>query len=200
MSRALHKLTARSVATLSKPGRYSDGGGLFLVVSGSGARKWVFRFRLPGKRHDMGLGSAQEITLARARQLAAAARASVSEGINPLTTRTKTTTPTFGEMSDSVIKALSPSWRNEKHIAQWKMTLEVYASLLRRLQVDEVTTDHVLAVLEPIWSKRWETASRAFGDALKRSWTRQKLKAIVNVKIQQNGMSIWIICYRLARD
>jgi hypothetical protein len=163
MSRALHKLTARSVATLSKPGRYSDGGGLFLVVSGSGARKWVFRFRLPGKRHDMGLGSAQEITLARARQLAAAARSSLAEGINPLTTRVTTTTPTFGEMSDGVIKALSPSWRNEKHIAQWKMTLEVYAGPMRRVRVDEVTTDHVLAVLEPIWSKRPETASRLRG-------------------------------------
>jgi hypothetical protein len=163
MSRALHKLTARTVATLSKPGRYSDGGGLFLVVSGSGARKWVFRFRLPGKRHDMGLGSAQEITLARARQLAAAARSSLAEGINPLTARIKTTTPTFGEMSDGVIKALSASWRNEKHIAQWKMTLEVYAAPLRRLQVDEVTTDHVLAVLQPIWNRRPETASRLRG-------------------------------------
>jgi integrase len=163
MSRALHKLTARTVATLSKPGRYSDGGGLFLVVSGSGARKWVFRFRLPGKRHDMGLGSAQEITLARARQLAAAARSSLAEGINPLTARIKTTTPSFGEMSDGVIKALSPSWRNEKHIAQWKMTLEVYAAPLRRLQVDEVTTDHVLAVLQPIWNRRPETASRLRG-------------------------------------
>jgi integrase len=111
----------------------------------------------------MGLGSAQEITLARARQLAAAARSSLAEGINPLTTRLKTTTPTFGEMSDGVIKALSPSWRNEKHIAQWKMTLDVYAAPLRRLQVDEVTTDHVLAVLQPIWSKRPETASRLRG-------------------------------------
>ena len=164
MARVLHKLTARSVAALSKPGRYSDGGGLYLVVSGSAAQKWVFRFRLSGTRHDMGLGSAKQITLARARQLAADARAALAEGNNPLSIRTTTTTtPTFGEMADDVIEALSPSWRNEKHIAQWKMTLAVYAAPLRPLLVDEVTTDHVLSVLQPLWNKRPETASRLRG-------------------------------------
>ena len=154
MARALHRLNARRVATLVDPGRYGDGGGLFLVVSHSGARKWVFRYRFHGGRHDLGLGSARAVTLSKARELAASARTSLASEIDPLTTRRKPTTPTFGEIADQLVTALSPSWRNEKHRAQWRMTLETYAAPLRPLPVDEVAVEHVLAVLKPIWATK----------------------------------------------
>jgi integrase len=163
MVRALHKLNARRVATLVDPGRYGDGGGLFLMVSLSGARKWVFRYRFRDGRHDMGLGSAGSITLSKARELAASARTALANGIDPLTTRRKPTTPTFGETADQLIAALSPSWRNEKHRAQWRMTLKTYAAPLRPLAVDQIAVHHVLAVLKPIWATKPETASRLRG-------------------------------------
>jgi integrase len=128
-----------------------------------GARKWVFRYRHRGKRHDLGLGSANLITLSRAREIAATARTSLANGIDPLTTRRKSATPTFGETADELVADLSPSWRNEKHRAQWRMTLETYAAPLRSLPVDEVAVEHVLAVLKPIWATKPETASRLRG-------------------------------------
>ncbi len=76
------KLTARAAAT-TKPGRYGDGRGLYLVVSDTGARKWVFRYTFAGRVTEMGLGSADSITLAQARDKAHEARKLVSEGVNP---------------------------------------------------------------------------------------------------------------------
>ena len=163
MGRTLHKLSARRIATLVAPGRYGDGGGLFLVVSRSGTRKWVFRYRWRGGRHDLGLGSAKTATLAKARELAASARRSLADGIDPVTVRRRTRTPTFGEVADQLIDDLSPSWRNPKHRAQWTMTLESYAAPLRKLPVDDITVEHVLGVLKPLWRTRPETASRLRG-------------------------------------
>ena len=163
MGRPLHKLNSRRVATLVAPGRYGDGGGLFLVISQASARKWVFRYRHRGGRHDMGLGSARVITLSRARELAASARASLASGVDPRTVRRKSAIPTFGESADQLITDLSPSWRNEKHRAQWRMTLETYGAPLRPLPVDDITVHQVLAVLKPIWETKPETASRLRG-------------------------------------
>jgi integrase len=163
MGRSLHKLNVRRLAALTASGRYGDGGGLFLVVSQSGSRKWVFRYRWRKGRHDLGLGSARDVPLASARQLAAAARLSLSRGINPLTARVKASIPTFAEVADQLIADLSPSWRNEKHRAQWTATLSVYGAPLRSMRVDEVAVDDVLAVLQPIWATLPETASRVRG-------------------------------------
>jgi hypothetical protein len=80
--RGKQKLTARGAAT-SKPGRYGDGNGLYLIVSPSGARKWVFRFTFGGKVTEMGLGSANLISLAEARDKAHAARKIRHAGQNP---------------------------------------------------------------------------------------------------------------------
>lgn len=66
-------------------------------------------------------------------------------------------------MADSVRESLSTGFRNAKHIAQWKSTLETYAAPLSGLPVDTVSTDDVLAVLKPIWSTKAETASRVRG-------------------------------------
>ena len=157
------KLTARKVET-AKPGKYSDGGNLYLIVSESGARKWVLRFTWRGRAKEMGLGSAASVPLADAREKAASARRKIAQGLNPIDERKRDGgIPTFGEMADDVREALSAGFRNEKHKAQWKSTLVTYAAPLRAKPVDTVATDDVLAVLKPIWTTKAETASRVRG-------------------------------------
>ena len=157
------KLTARKVET-AKPGKYSDGGNLYLIVSETGSRKWVLRFTWRGRAKEMGLGSAASVPLADAREKAASARRKIAQGLNPIDERKRDGgIPTFGEMADDVREALSAGFRNEKHKAQWKSTLETYAAPLRAKPVDTIATDDVLAVLKPIWTTKAETASRVRG-------------------------------------
>lgn len=166
--RTLHKLSARTVATATKAGRYGDGGGLYLVVTATGSRKWVFRYTLGGGQRDMGLGAAREVSLAKARELAATARGHVQDGRDPLSERkrdreTRKEVPTFGSVADDLVATVTSASKNEKHKAQWKMTLEEYARPLRSKRVDDITTIDVLNVLKPIWQEKHETASRLRG-------------------------------------
>jgi integrase len=163
MAREVNRLNARAVATINEHGRHADGGGLYLSVSPNGGRRWVFLYRWHGKPTEIGFGSARDVTLARARELARQARGSLAEGIDPRDVRKPSKTATFGECADRVIEAMRPSWRNEKHAAQWKMTLLHYAAPLRRLPVDKISTDDVLSVLKPMWNAKPETASRLRG-------------------------------------
>jgi integrase len=157
------KLTARKVET-AKPGKYSDGGNLYLIVSETGARKWVLRFTWRRRAKEMGLGSAASVPLADAREKAASERRKIAQGLNPIDERKRDGgIPTFGEMADDVRETLSAGFRNDKHKAQWKSTLETYAAPLRAKPVDTIATDDVLAVLKPIWTTKAETASRVRG-------------------------------------
>jgi integrase len=157
------RLTARKVAT-ARPGKYSDGGNLYLIVSPTGARKWVLRFTWRGRAKEMGLGSATSVPLADARDKAADACRTAAQGFNPIDVRKRVGgIPTFGQMADDVLETLSAGFRNEKHKAQWKATLETYAAPLRPKPVDTIATDDVLSVLKPIWTKKAETASRVRG-------------------------------------
>jgi integrase len=160
MARKINRLNARAVATLTKYGRHADGGGLYLSLSANGGRRWVFLYRWHGKHTEIGLGSARDVPLARARELAGQARAKLTEGINPKDARKPTVSATFGECADRLIEAMRPSWRSSKHAQQWEMTLREYAAPLRRMSVDAITTDDVLTVLKPLWHTRPETASR----------------------------------------
>jgi integrase len=163
MAKQLHKLSPRAVATVSTPGRHSDGGGLYLNVTGSGARSWVFMWKVAGRRHEIGLGSLRDIPLAKARDRAAEARRLLAEGLDPLAARTKPRTMSFGEAADALVESMSPSWRNEKHGAQWKMTLMAYCGPIRSIPVGDISTEDVLRVLRPIWLTKSETASRLRG-------------------------------------
>jgi integrase len=161
------KLTARGAAT-TKPGSYGDGAGLYLVVSPSGGRKWVYRFSWGGKVTMMGLGSADVVSLADARSLRDEARRVLANGSNPIEARreaakAKAEKPTFGMMADALIDAKASEWRNEKHKAQWAMTLREYCAPLRSKPVDEIDTEAVLSVLQSIWQSKPETASRLRG-------------------------------------
>ena len=158
-----NKLTARKVET-AKPGKYSDGGNLYLVVSHTGTRKWVLRFTWRGRAKEMGLGSASTVPLATAREKAASARRIMARGLNPIDERKRTSdVPTFGEMADAVHQSLSAGFRSDLHKAQWKSTLATYGAPLKDKSVDTITTDDVLAVLKPIWQVKAETASRLRG-------------------------------------
>ena len=164
MAREMNRLPPRAAATITEPGRYADGGGLYLVVGQGQSRKWVFRFKWHGRLVDMGLGAAASVTLAKARERASDARKLLADGINPLEAkRADQTVPTFGEMADRLVSDLGPQWRNEKHRAQWKTTLENDAAKLRPIPVDKVETADVLAVLKTIWATKPETASRLRG-------------------------------------
>jgi len=163
-------LTAKAVAGLTAPGKYGDGDGLWLVVFGKEQRSWMFRFSFAGKVREMGLGSARHISLAQARALADAARRKVIDGVDPIDDRRAKAEPasargtSFAAAAKSYIDAHEAAWRNEKHRQQWKNTLATYADpVIGDLACSEITVDHVLRILEPIWTRKPETARRVRG-------------------------------------
>jgi integrase len=167
MGGKLHKLSARTVAALSRPGRHSDGGGLYLFISPL-RRRWVFRFTQEGKAREMGLGPANGVSLAEARKLAAAARNEVANGRDPIEARdagrrASKGRKTFGECALALIATKQSEWRNSRHRQQWRVTLETYCAPILAMPVQDIGTEAVLSVLRPLWQTRAETASRLRG-------------------------------------
>lgn len=169
-------LTVRQIAN-AKPGRHSDGGGLYLLVKPSGSKSWVLRVQHRGKRHDFGLGAAiiglidvdlplqsrRSLTLAQAREKARMGRELAKAGINPsVLWRTKEeTTPTFQQVAEEYHRQVSKGWRNGKHGEQWLATLKSYAfPLIGKLPVDSIDARSIQRVLTPIWLTKGETARR----------------------------------------
>jgi integrase len=176
LSNALTPLAVKN----AKPGRHADGGGLQLLVKESGARSWVYRFMLNGKSRDVGLGPAAgpgAKALVDARDDAINLRRLVKAGIDPLQQRVEETAQaaaaaqeavvagiTFKASAQAYIAAHEASWRNEKHRWQWGATLEAFVyPTMGDIAVADIDTSHVMAVLEPIWSSKPETASRVRG-------------------------------------
>jgi len=170
------QLTSRKVAAIKaakKPGYYADGSGVYLQISRYGTASWVFRYTLDGKVHDMGLGSAEIITLAGARQTARELRQQLIAGDDPLALRNAkhaarraeaAKRKTFIECANAYITAHSSGWRSAKHVQQWRTSLETYAfPIIGKLPVDAIELPHILNVLEPIWQEKRETASRLRG-------------------------------------
>ena len=163
-------LTARRVAT-AKPGRHSDGRGLILLVKPSGARSWVLRYQIDGRRRDMGLGAWPEVTLAMARERGLAARRLTAEGRDPLSEKKRVKRLRFRDAADALIDSKRSGWRSPKHAAQWVSTLETFAyPVLGDLDVRSIGTSEVLATLKPIWVEKTETASRL----------RQRIEAVLD--------------------
>lgn len=170
------KLTAKKTESLSVPGTYEDGGGLRLVVKRSGAKSWVLRYQLSGKRREMGLGSYPSVSLRDARIAANTLIALRTSGIDPLEERKaqreaqeaailaeQSKSETFDELAAAYIAAHRAGWKSQKHAQQWENTLKTYASpVLGKLSASEITTAHVLKVLnhKDFWSLKPETASR----------------------------------------
>ena len=154
-------LSATRAKALREPGRYSDGGGLHLFISKRGAKSWVQRITIDGKRRDIGLGGFPVVSLAQARSKAADNRAAVAEGRDPLAEKHAPAMPTFREAAHSVHKANMPRWRNARHIAAWIQTLERHAiPILGDRPLNRIDRTAVLRVLTPIWTTRPETARR----------------------------------------
>jgi len=155
-------LTAKFVESAKEPGKYFDGHGLFLRVQPNGARQWVQRITIRGKRCELGLGNPSLVTLAEARQQALANRKLSVSGGDPIRAKKEAEAVlTFEEAARKVHALHLPTWRNAKHGAQFLSTLETYTfPRIGALKVGDVTTSDVLAVLTPIWTDKPETAAR----------------------------------------
>jgi hypothetical protein len=179
LARRAAGLTAKEVQT-KKPGRYGDGGGLYLLVRSAEARFWVFRYIRKGHMREAGLGPAagrDAVSLADARVKAAEMRKLHKAGIDPLAQRevegaqrraaeqqAAAEAVTFRVVADLYIKAHEAGWRNQTHIKQWRSTLETYcAPYFGDLPVAQIETGHVTRALEPVWKEKPETATRVRG-------------------------------------
>jgi len=173
VARITHRLTTIKVANLKARGLHPDGNGLYLRVTATGTKSWIFRFSRDGSTHDMGLGPVSAVSLARARELAADARRQRLDGADPIKVRIARLASarlaevggvTFKVCAEQLIASHEAGWRNPKHRQQWRNTLERYAfPVLGDLPVAGVNTESVLKVLEPIWLTKPETASRVRG-------------------------------------
>ena len=156
-------LTDRKARQVQEPGRYADGQGLYLLVEESGARRWLLRTSVGGRRVDMGLGGFPLVGLAEARQKAIHYRRIARGGGDPLAEKRKAQTPvpTFAEAAQAVHAEHVKGWKNRKHQAQWINTLKEYVfPALGDRRVDQIETPDILKVLAPIWLTKAETARR----------------------------------------
>ncbi len=175
MARGINRLSAIEVREKSAPGRYADGGGLWLQVtarqkSDGVTKSWLFRYTFHGKQKQMGLGSLNTVSLAEAREASLDCRKQVKAGIDPIAKRdsekitaaAKADLPeTFKDFAIEYIRLNSDGWKNPKHRAQWGSTLETYAyPVIGGLHVRDVTKQHILQILNPIWQGKTETARR----------------------------------------
>ncbi|MDC0378966.1 integrase arm-type DNA-binding domain-containing protein [Litorivicinus sp.] len=167
------KFTDIYVRNLSTPGRYSDSTvtGLNLQVKPNGKKYWTLRYTLGGKRRDLSLGSYPDTSLRQARIYATRCRADILSGRKPVAywrhdSETCSTTDIeqqtdFQTFAKEVIQLKSSSWSNKKHAAQWSRTIETYANpIIGQLPLADITTDHIIKILKPIWGKKTVTATR----------------------------------------
>ena len=168
MGKGANLLTDIQIKNAHQRGRLRDGQGLWLNVSATGNKAWVYRWTRGSKAREMGLGSYPATSLAMARQKATECRALVSEGLNPKQERDKSIKeaekPNFKKCVELFLAEKEGEWSNAKHKAQWRMTLgSSYCSKIENLQVSEITVHDVLGVLREPWQSRPETASRLRG-------------------------------------
>ena len=162
------KLTALKVKALRKPGRYGDGSGLYLVVRPSGSKSWVQRAVVDGRRRDMGLGGYPVVSLAVARERAAANLTAVAVGHDPQAERRRPSLPTFREAAQRYVEANKARWRNSKTAVNWQGSLETYAyPVFGDTRIDRITQADVLKALS-IWTTKPSIARKL----------RQRIRAV----------------------
>jgi integrase len=161
VAKEINRLTTKAVQNLSKPGRYGDGEGLYLVIDDKGVKAWVLRFQINGRRRDMGLGRFPGREVKEARLAAKAARKLIGEGVDPIEDRKAPTgVPTFLAASEAIIADLSPGWRGAKTKEGWERSLYRHAGSLAKKPVDQITTDDVLRVVRPLWTAKPESGAK----------------------------------------
>lgn len=173
MAREVKRLTALKVERIKERGYAADGDGLWLQVTPSLSKSWVFRFMLNGRAREMGLGPLRRVSLAEARTKANDCRTQLLAGIDPIEARNAAHAAanvaasksfTFDQCADAYIAAHRSGWKNSKHVDQWTNTIRTYASpIFGSLPVDQVDTGLVMKCLEAIWTTKAETASRLRG-------------------------------------
>lgn len=169
----INRLSVTAVNAKTKPGLYADGLGLYLQIAKGGSKSWIFRYMLAGKPRKMGLGSVHTVPLKLARERAAEQRLKLLDADDPIEKRkaerleklaASATMLTFKEAAEQYIKAHRPGWKNIKHAAQWKATLEAYVHpVFGELAVPRVDVALVMKALEAIWTTKPETATRVRG-------------------------------------
>lgn len=173
MAREVGRLTALKVDKTKFPGMYADGAGLYLRVTEEGTKNWVLRYMLARKPRWMGLGPVSLFGLQEARAKALDARRLRHEGVDPIEARRAAKQQarldaakaiTFRECAEKYIEAHKASWKNAKHATQWPSTLKTYAyPVIGSLPVQAIDTALITKIIEPIWSKKPETANRVRG-------------------------------------
>lgn len=175
MPKVAKVLTALEVKRLTQPGHFAVGEvpGLYLQVTNTGARSWVLRLSIAGRRREMGLGGYPAVTLADARERARREREKVDSGMDPIHARriarsalavAQAHALTFEQCAERYIRTHAASWKNAKHAQQWGNTLAQYAyPVIGDTLVADVTKPQILQILEPIWLSKTETAARLRG-------------------------------------
>lgn len=176
MPKGLHRLTVKEVENAAIGSILNDGGGLSLRTGAQGNRRWVFRFSLKGQpQREMGMGAFPATTLAQARQKAAAARELIGQGIDPIEAAARDAAAarakldaeamevmTFGRYAEEIfLPTVLPRFSNAAHIQQWRATFQTHAASLRDIPLADITREHILGVLKPIWTTKSVTASRS---------------------------------------
>lgn len=169
MAREIEKLGAKGVEKKRKPGYHADGAGLYLQVSASGSKSWVFRYMRQGRAREMGLGSYNSNSLAEARQKAGNQRKLLEQGIDPISARdaaklrealAEGNSKTFAVCAESYIDAHKAGWRDPKLAKDWANSLATHAKAIRDMPVQAIDTALVTQVLDPIWTTKTVTANR----------------------------------------
>lgn len=180
MPKVASELTALDVKRLTHPGGGRNvlcavGGvpGLHLQITPNGGRSWVLRAKVGIMRRDIGLGGFPGVTLSQARDKAREARAMIESGIDPVEKRKAAKAAlitaqrrglTFADAVDKSLAAKLDAFKNAKHRQQWENTLATYATPdLGKMLVNDITTQDILRVLQPLWMEKTETASRLRG-------------------------------------
>ncbi|MFZ1725476.1 MAG: integrase arm-type DNA-binding domain-containing protein [Albidovulum sp.] len=154
------KLTVSKVRSIEEPGRYSDGNCLYLVVAPGGTKSWISRLTIRGKQTDLGLGGVSYVTLAEAREEAARLRRMAKQGKDPRGERERDVL-TFEDAARRVHEGLKPTFKSEKHAALWLSSLQIHVlPRLGYIKLQEITSADILAVLQPIWTEKHDTARR----------------------------------------
>jgi integrase len=154
------------------PALHSVGGvaGLLLQVTPTGAKSWIYRTRIAGKRRSIGLGGFPDVTLGQARDKARETRDKIAEGIDPVEERqakrrdllaAQLSTMTFADAMADYIKMKSTEFRNPRQEQQWTNSLTTYAlPHIGKVPVRDIELPHIKAVLDPIWQTKTVTANR----------------------------------------
>ena len=155
-----HKALSAAFIRSASPGRHADGNGLYLYVQPSGARSWIQRLVIRGRRRELGLGSVALVSLAEAREKARTNRKLAREGGDPLAEKRRARgVPTFAEAAAKVVEQQKAGWRNPKYPRAWLSSLERFAfGRIGKMPVTEVTGADIYEVLAPIWHVKPPTA------------------------------------------